>query len=156
MRGVSAPLMSFGGFMWRVEYEQKRSELCVQIIDALTRPNVSELTAVWSDALSSTGGKPFVLFLDMREVAPMDAFTVDALAELKRRACVEARCERIVVLTDSPTVAMQQQRSGGDVNTLVTMDVARARIALSGRPGGDRPEGRTDKGRSGRPDAIGE
>ena len=119
--------------MWRVEYEHNMSELRVRIIDTLTRQNVTELESVWGEALSSTGLKPFVLFLDMREVAPMDASAVDALAALKRRACVEARCERIVVLTDSPTVAMQQQRSGGDVETLVTMDVVRARSALNRR-----------------------
>lgn len=134
MRGVSAPLMSFGGqtFMWRVEYEQKTSELRLQVIDTLTWQEVSELASVWGEALSSTGAKPFLLFLDMREVAPMDARALDALADLKRRACVDARCDRIVVLTDSPTVAMQQQRSGGDVQTLVTTDVAQA---LRGRRG---------------------
>lgn len=121
--------------MWRIEYDPTAQLLGVRLRGNVSAAELGELGSAHADALSATAGKPFKVFLDARGLFPLETDGIATLETIKRVATELPGCRGIVVLTDSPTVAMQQQRSKGsgsntDTTDVVTLDPNEARELL--------------------------
>ena len=115
--------------MWRVEYDPDARLLSVRMLDVITTRDARDLSAATSRALDAAEGEAFRACLDLRQLFPLEEDTVRVVEGIKR-ACLDAPgCRGLVVLADSPTVAMQQHhtRVRGSVDReieLVTLDRA--------------------------------
>ena len=121
--------------MWRIEYDPTAQVLGVRLRGNVSATELTELGAAHADALSATAGKSFKVFIDARGLFPLETDGIATLGTIKRIATEVPGCGAIVVLTDSPTVAMQQNRSkGSDSNAktpeVVTLDPSEARELL--------------------------
>ncbi|MCB9634745.1 MAG: hypothetical protein H6721_21670 [Sandaracinus sp.] len=113
--------------MWRVEYDPTASLLSVRMLEVVTARDARDLTQAAARALEATGGAPFRACFDMRKLFPLEEDCVHLVEALKRTCLEWTGCRGLVVLADSPTVAMQQHhtrvRPGTDHELeLVTLD----------------------------------
>ncbi|HJK91647.1 MAG TPA: hypothetical protein RMH85_35455 [Polyangiaceae bacterium LLY-WYZ-15_(1-7)] len=122
--------------MWRVEFDPEARLLSIRLHEHVTPRDVRDLGRAHTQALACTAGQPFRALLDLRRLFPLEGEAVELLTALKK-ACVEHEgFAGMVVLADSPTVAMQQHhtrvRSGTNPEIeLVTLDEAQARGFLA-------------------------
>lgn len=121
--------------MWRIEYDPTAQVLGVRLRGNVSATELQQLGSAHADALSATAGRPFKVFIDARGLFPLETDGITTLGTIKRIAAELPGCGAIIVLTDSPTVAMQQQRSkGSDSNSetreVVTLDPTEARDLL--------------------------
>lgn len=124
--------------MWRAAFDPEEKRLTLQLRDQVSGADLEELATAQAEALRSTGGSGFSVFMDLRGLFPLDAEAVPMLGEIKTVAAEYVGCRVIVVLTDSPTIALQQsrtklpQRRGGPAEW-ITLDPAEA-FARLGKP----------------------
>jgi hypothetical protein len=122
-RGVAGTL--FG--VWRVEYDPEARLLAVRMLDVVTARDARDLAQATARALEGTAGAPFRACFDLRKLFPLEEDSVPLVEALKRTCLEWTGCRGLVVLADSPTVAMQQHhtrvRPGTDHELeLVTLD----------------------------------
>src|SRR5262245_21345689 len=97
--------------MWKVEFEPARKMLTVNLLEEVPVASMRELTRAVVDALDATGGTDFRMFVDLRGMMPLEADAVSLFAEIKRVSSQMPRFRGMMILVDSPTVALQQQRT---------------------------------------------
>ncbi len=125
--------------MWKVTYEPLTRALTLRLRDHVGAVQARDLADAQTEALAATDDTPFKVLLDLRWTQPLDNEAVGTLRDLKLAAAQRAGFRGLVVLVDSPTIAMQQKRTSitearpGAVE-IVTLDqdeAARAFEALS-------------------------
>ena len=115
------------GSVWRVEYDPEARLLAVRMLDVVTARDARDLAQATARALEGTAGAPFRACFDLRKLFPLEEDSVPLVEALKRTCLEWTGCRGLVVLADSPTVAMQQHhtrvRPGTDHELeLVTLD----------------------------------
>lgn len=126
--------------MWKIQFSPSERRLSIWLMAEVDMNQLDELASAQARALEATGGRPFTVFVDMRNLFPMDPDAVLLLAEIKRVALSTKTCEGMAILADSPTIAMQQhrtrQKKGSPKVELVTLDETEATRFLEkvGRP----------------------
>lgn len=121
--------------MWSIEFDPSTRLMTLRLVYQVTSLQMRALARAHASALVATGGEPFKVLGDLRGLTPLDADAAAVFAELRRAAASLPGFRRRAVVTDSPTVAMQQRRSvyeegGGRGRELVTLDEAEARSFL--------------------------
>jgi hypothetical protein len=123
--------------MWKVSFSPPEHRLSLRIRGELTLAHTEKLADANSHALEATAGQPFRAFVDLRRVIPMEPTVVSFIAELKRIVATTPGFCGLVVLVDSPTVAMQQHRTRvrgrATPHELITLDEDEARRFLDAR-----------------------
>lgn len=113
--------------VWRVEYDPEARLLAVRMLDVVTARDARDLSQATARALDGTAGASFRACFDLRKLFPLEEDSVHLVEALKRTCLEWTGCRGLVVLADSPTVAMQQHhtrvRPGTDHELeLVTLD----------------------------------
>jgi hypothetical protein len=113
--------------VWRVEYDPDGRLLSVRMLEVVTARDARDLAQAAARALENTGGTPFRACFDLRRLFPLEEDCMHLVEALKRTCLEWTGCRGLVVLTDSPTVAMQQHhtrvRAGTDHELeLVSLD----------------------------------
>ena len=121
--------------MWSIEFDPTTRLMTLRLVYQVTSPQMRALARAHASALVATGGEPFKVLGDLRGLTPLDTEAATILSDLRRAAASMPGFRRRAVVTDSPTVAMQQRRSvyeegGGRGRELVTLDEAEARAFL--------------------------
>lgn len=118
--------------MWHVTYDPDRHLLLLRVHDHVSPTQVRELARAHAEALEATAGEPFRVLVDLRGLFPMEAEAVALFADMKRVAASMDGFQGCAVLTDSPTIAMQQHRTRleGDTSEIITLDEAEVRRFL--------------------------
>jgi hypothetical protein len=96
--------------VWRVEYAPG-GRLTVRLRDHVSPMQLRDVAEAHARALEATGGEHFKVLLDLRGLFPLEADAVSLLGEIKAIAAELGTCRGLVILVDSPTVALQQRRS---------------------------------------------
>jgi hypothetical protein len=117
--------------MWLVEFVPASGRLSVRLRDVIAGPELRKVADAQAAALEATGGEVFKVFVDLRGLVPLDDEAVGLLAQIKKVALGVEGCRGVVVLADSPTVAMQQMRTRSSGAELVTLDQNEATRALA-------------------------
>jgi hypothetical protein len=123
--------------MWKIHFSPSERRLSIHLVAEVGAEQLHELAIAHARALESTAGQPFKVFIDVRGLFPMEPEAVTVLAEIKRVAASVEGCSGMVILADSPTVAMQQHRTrqktrGGREAELITLDPNEATRFLAG------------------------
>lgn len=121
--------------MWRIEFDPDAHRLSIRLTDHVSAAQMRELSGAHAEALESTGGEAFKVFIDLRGLFPLESEAVAVLGAMKRIASEMTGCQGFAVLADSPTVAMQQRRTRVDPDTnpdreLITLDPDQAKRFL--------------------------
>ena len=125
--------------MWRVAYEPDRRLLTISLHEVINPKDVRDVGGAQAEALACTAGSEFLALLDLRQLFPLEEETALLLATLKEAIAEHPGFRGMLILTDSPTVAMQQHhtrvRSGAARREeLITMDVAEVQRFLARAP----------------------
>ncbi|UJR81251.1 Hypothetical protein I5071_33070 [Sandaracinus amylolyticus] len=121
--------------MWSIEFDPSTRLMTLRLVHQVTAPQMRALSRAHASALAATGGEPFKVLGDLRGLTPLDIESASLFTELRRAAASLPGFVRRAVLTDSPTVAMQQRRSvyeegGSRERELITLDEGEARAFL--------------------------
>ncbi len=108
--------------MWRVEFDPTHRELTVRIADHATQAALTQLGIAQAEALEATGNATFRVLYDVRHLFPLEPDEATMFQDIKRAATELPSCAGVVVLSNSPTIAMQQYRTRVAAE-LVTMDL---------------------------------
>lgn len=122
--------------MWRVEHDPDRRLLSARALEVVTLRDARDIAQAMSRALERTRGSTFRVLVDLRGLFPLEEECVKLLADVKRACMEQEGCRGVVVLADSPTVAMQQHhtrvRPGTDTEVeLITLDRTAAEAFLA-------------------------
>lgn len=121
--------------MWRIEFDPAARLVSMRLRDHVSTAEIVSMSVAHASALESTGGQPFKVLMDLRGLFPLEAEAVTLIGVLKRVTSDAPGFERLIVLADSPTVALQQRRvrvtqSESAGRELVTLDPEEARRHL--------------------------
>lgn len=121
--------------MWRIDFDPDQQLLSIWLKGTVSPLQMREVAEANAKALECTGGGPFKLFLDLRELFPLESEAVTLLGDIKKIAVGVPGCGGLAIVADSPTVAMQQQRTRireGSVSEheLITLDFDEAKRFL--------------------------
>lgn len=97
--------------MWRIDFDPLERRLSMRLADEVSLGSMRELARAHAEALEATGGIEFSVMIDLRGMIPLDDDSVSLFADVKRVAASMPRFRTMAILVDSPTVAMQQQRT---------------------------------------------
>jgi len=117
--------------MWRLRYDPEHSVLHVQLLDVISPRAVHDLAAAQFEALSEIH-EPFRVLIDLRGLFPLEAESVEAFSTLKKALAAKEGFERLAVLADSATVAMQQHHTRIGKRELVSTDTGAVERFLAG------------------------
>lgn len=122
--------------MWSIEFDPTTHLMTLRLVHQVTSPQMRALARAHASALIATGGERFKVLGDLRRLTPLDTEAAAIFSDVRRAAALLPGFSRRAVLTDSPTVAMQQRRAvyeegGTRGRELVTLDEAEARAFLA-------------------------
>lgn len=124
--------------MWSIEFDPATHLLTLRLVQRVGGTQMRALARAHAQALAATGGERFKVLADLRGLTPLDVAAAALFGEVRRAAAAAPGFVARAVLTDSPTVAMQQRRAvleeGGDGGAaereLITLDEVEARSFL--------------------------
>jgi hypothetical protein len=121
--------------MWRIEFDPDSRLVSMRLRDHVSTAELLAMSIEHANALEATGGQRFKVLIDLRGLFPLEADAVTLMGVIKRVTSSVPGFERLVVLADSPTVALQQRRvrvthSDSVGRELVTLDAEEARRYL--------------------------
>jgi hypothetical protein len=121
--------------MWSIEFDPATRVMTIRLVHFATPSQMRALARAHAQALSATAASPFRVLADLRGARPFEREAATVFSEIRRAALAAPGFRRRAVLTDSPTVAMQQRRAIIDdaiaaKREIVTLDEAEARTFL--------------------------
>lgn len=118
--------------MWKVRFDPDRALVVLRLVDHVGTLQMREVSEAYAEALEATGQSPFRVLVDLRGLVPLEADAAAILSHMKRLAASLPGHRGCLVLTDSPTIAMQQHRTRGTppATEIITMDENEARRIL--------------------------
>lgn len=110
--------------MWKVSFDPGRQLLLLRLTEHVDTLQMRKLAGAHARALEATGGRTFRVMIDLRGLHPMEEEAVALFSSVKRVAAATSGYSGCAILTDSPTVAMQQHRTrvDADASEMITMD----------------------------------
>ncbi len=122
--------------MWSIEFDPATHVMTVRLVHQITVGQMRALARAHGQALAATGGEAFRVLADLRGLTPLEVEAASIFGEVRRTASALPGFRRRAVLTDSPTVAMQQRRTivdegGPRDRELITLDEHEARAFLA-------------------------
>jgi hypothetical protein len=122
--------------MWSIEFDPSTHLMTLRLLHQLTAGQMRALARAHGQALAATGGESFRVLADLRGLTPLDSEAATIFGEVRRSAASLPGFRLRAVLTDSPTVAMQQRRTvmdegGPRDRELITLDEGEARAFLA-------------------------
>lgn len=122
--------------MWKVRFDPDRAVVTLRLLEHVGTQQMREVSEAHARALEATAQAPFRLLVDLRGLVPLEDDAAAALSHMKRLAASQAGYRGCVVLTDSPTIAMQQHRTRGTPtpSEVITMEADEARRFLERSP----------------------
>lgn len=122
--------------MWSIEFDPTTHLMTLRLVHQITSGQMHALARAHAQALASTGGDGFRVLADLRGLTPLDLDSASIFGEVRRSAATLPGFRCRAVLTDSPTVAMQQRRTvidegGPRDRELITLDEDEARAFLA-------------------------
>lgn len=121
--------------MWSIEFDPATHLMTIRLVLLATPSELQALARAHAQALSATGGASFKVLVDLRGARPLEREAAAIFSEIRQAALSTPGFRRRAVLTDSPTVAMQQRRTiiddgGAHRREIVTLDENDARAFL--------------------------
>lgn len=121
--------------MWSIEFDPTTHLMTIRLALLASPSELHALARAHVQALAATGGAPFRVLADLRGARPLEREAAAIFSEIRHAALSAPGFRKRAVLTDSPTVAMQQRRTiiddgGAHRREIVTLDENDARAFL--------------------------
>lgn len=116
--------------MWFVEFDPGTQVLTLRLKAQVTSAQLRQIMRAHAQALAATGGLGFGVLADLRGLTPLDREAANLFTDVKRAGAAMPTFRRRAVLVDSPTIALQQNRTSIESDTtaeeIITSDEAEA------------------------------
>ena len=98
--------------MWRVEHDPELSLLELRACGLVSSRDVEAIARAWARGLAATAGGSTVVLFDLRGLEPLEGEAVERLRDRVKVPTLQGgTVERLVIMVDSATVALQQRHA---------------------------------------------